>query len=90
MERTQREERPTSSASRAGAGPRRPDEWEATSRALPARDQRLAAQTVTFAQDELDAIRAAAARAGVRTSEYIRVAAVNRARRDSTGTARAI
>ncbi len=57
---------------------------------MPPREERLAAQTVTFAQGELDAIRKAAERAGVRTSEYIRAAAVNRARRDSTGTARAI
>jgi hypothetical protein len=60
------------------------DQWEGDATEHKPRAVRTSAQTVAFAQDDLDSIRDAAARAGLRPSEYIRLAALEKVRRDAS------
>jgi hypothetical protein len=63
-------------------------QWSKRATLSAPRAERTAAQVVTFEQDELDAIREAAERAGLRTSEYIRQAAAEKVKREKHTGAR--
>lgn len=66
------------------------DEWEDEAWICEPRspENAFAVHAVTFAQDDLNAVREAADRVGLRTGEYIRLAAMEKVAREAKAKAR--